>query len=366
MHFRALPLLIILLGTAAAQTTTMQHSQLPLSAADANATTFGSVTGTVTTLDDRTLRDAHVELRNIMTGAMLTSTTAAPDGSFQIYNIPPGTYEVSASSGTHEAREQIEIRSTPVSVRLQLATESHELPASTISVSQINVPDKARHEYARAEEAYGKNKLPEAREHLERALAKAPRFAEALTLRGILELNQGKLQEALSDLQQAVAADPGYARAYIAQGAALNLAEKFDDAIRSLQSGAALAPDSWQAYFELSKAMLAKDQYEESLKYATKAADLMSDFPQIGMVKAYALFGMHRYQEATSELERFLAREPSGPQAEYAHATLNQARALIGASAPSETTAHRKLHLAVCSRNRFSRMATSSGCSKAA
>ena len=98
MHFRALPLLIILLGTAAAQTTTMQHSQLPLSATDANATTFGSVTGTVTTLDDRTLRDAHVELRNIMTGAMLISTTAAPDGSFQIYNIPPGTYEVSTTT----------------------------------------------------------------------------------------------------------------------------------------------------------------------------------------------------------------------------------------------------------------------------
>jgi len=333
MHFRALPLLIILLGTAAAQTTTM-HSQLPLSAADANATTFGSVTGTVTALNDRTLRDAHVELRNVMTGAMLTSTTVAPDGSFQIYNIPPGIYEVSASSGTHEAREQIEIRSTPVSVRLQLATEPRELlGSSTISVFQINVSDKARHEYAKAEEAYGKNNLPEAREHLERALAKAPRFAEALTLRGILELGQGKLQEALSDLQQAVAADPGYARAYIVQGAALNLAEKFDEAIRSLQSGAALAPDSWQAYFELSKAMLAKDQYEESLKYATKAADLMSDFPLIGMGKAYALLGMHRYQEAINELERFLALEPSGPQAEYARATLNQVRALTGASA---------------------------------
>lgn len=300
------------------------HSQLPLSAADANATTFGSVTGTVTTLDDRTLRDAHVELRNVMAGAMLTSTTVAPDGSFQIYNIPPGT---------HEAREQIEIRSMPVSVRLQLATESRELPGSSISVSQINVPDKARHEYAKAEEAYGKNKLPEAREHLERVLAKAPRFAEALTLRGILELNQGKLQKALSDLQQAVAANPGYARAYIAQGAALNLAEKFDDAIRSLQSGAALAPDSWQAYFELSKTMLAKDQYEESLKYATKAADLMSDFPLIRMGKAYALLGMHRYQEAINELERFLALEPSGPQAEYARATLNHVRALTGASA---------------------------------
>jgi len=117
------------------------------------------------------------------------------------------------------------------------------------------------------------------------------------------------------------------------QGAALNLAEKFDEAIRSLQSGAALAPDSWQAYFELSKAMLAKDQYEESLKYATKAADLMSDFPLIGMGKAYALLGMHRYQEAINELERFLALEPSGPQAEYARATLNQVRALTGASA---------------------------------
>ncbi len=312
----------------------MQPAQFPLSATDANATMFGSVTGTVTTKDDRTLSDAHVELRNIMTGVMLTSTTVAPDGSFQIYNIPSGTYEVSASSGTHEAREQIEIRSSPVSVRLRLATESRELSGSgTISVSQLNVPDKARREYAKAEEAYGKNKLPEAREHLERALAKAPRFAEALTLRGILELNQGKLQEALSDLQQAVTADPGYARAYIAQGAALNLAEKFDDAIRSLQSGAALEPDSWQAYFELSKAMLAKDQYEESLKYATKAADLMSDFPQIGMVKAYALLGMHRYQEGASELEHFLAVEPSGPQADYARATLNQARALLSSSA---------------------------------
>jgi tetratricopeptide (TPR) repeat protein len=324
----------MLLGTVAAQTKMTQPAQLPLSAAGANTASFGSLAGTVTALDNRTLRDLRVTLRNVRTGAMLTSTTVAPDGSFQIYNIPPGSYEVSASSGTHEAREQIEIRSAPVTVRLQLAAESRE-PAGggTISASQLSVPDKARREYAKAEEVYGKNKLAEAGEHLERALAKAPQFAAALTLRGILEMNQGKLQEALSDLQQAVSADPGYARAYIAQGAALNLVEKFDDAIRSLQQGARLAPDSWQAYFELSKAMLAKDQFEESLKFATKAADLMSDFAEIRMVKGCALLGMHRYQDAANELERFLAAEPSGPQADYARVTLSQARALLGASA---------------------------------
>jgi tetratricopeptide (TPR) repeat protein len=334
MHFRSLPLLIMLLGTVAAQTTMTQPTQLPLSAAGANPASFGSLAGTVSTLDNRTLHDVHVALRNVMTGAMLTSTTAASDGSFQIYNIPSGTYEVSASSGTHETRERIEIGATPVTVRLQLATESGEPGESgTVSVSQFSVPDKARREYAKAEDAYGKNKLPEAREHLERALAKAPQFAAALTLRGILEMNQGKYQEALSDLEQAVTADPGYARAYIAQGAVLNLEEKFDDAIRSLQSGARLAPDSWQGYFELSKTMLAKDQFEESLKYATKAAAIMNDFPEIRMVKGCALLGMHRYQEAANELEHFLAAEPSGPQADYARATLNQARALLSTSA---------------------------------
>jgi len=333
MHCRTLLLLIMLLGTVAAQTMTMQPTQLPSTTAP-STTTFGSVAGTVTALDDRPVRDASVALRNVMTGAVLTSTTVAADGSFQIINIPPGTYEVRASAGTHEAREQIEIRSTPVSIRLQLATGPREISSSgSVSVSQINIPDKARSEYVKAEESYGKNKLPEARKHLERALSMAPRFAEALTLRGILELDQGALMEALADLQQAINADPGYARAYVAQGAALNLAERFDDAIRSLQNGVRLAPDSWQAYFELSKTMLAKDQFEESLEYAAKAAAWMNDFPEIRMVKAYALFGMHRYQEAASELERFLAAEPSGPQAEYARATLNQARALLNTSA---------------------------------
>ena len=88
-----------------------------------------------------------------------------------------------------------------------------------------------------------------------------PNYAEALTLRGVLALNQQDSQAAIADLDKAIQADGNYAMAYMVMGSALNMQSKFDEAIRSLQRGQSLAPNYWQGYFEMGKSYIGKADY---------------------------------------------------------------------------------------------------------
>src|SRR6185369_1418797 len=128
--------------------------------------------------------------------------------------------------------------------------------SQSISVTQFRVPDKARKLYEKGNEALSKNKLADAKKYAEKALEIHPKFAEALTLRGILEINDGATDQGLADFDSAIKADPNFALAYTTMGAALNQTQKYDDATRVLLRAVALQPTAWQAYYELAKASL--------------------------------------------------------------------------------------------------------------
>jgi tetratricopeptide (TPR) repeat protein len=294
-----------------------------------------SLSGSVSTFANHPVRDARVEIRVLNSGEPMASGYTLPNGSFELPNVPRGIYEVVATVGILEARERVDIDRPEISVHLRLPGEDAGQTSgrATVSVSQLKVPEKAKKFFAKAEEAFQKQKFDQSRQHLEKALQLFPAYAQALTLRGLLQLQDNNLDQALADLEQAVKIDYGYGLGYVVLGATYNLMKRYDDSVRVLERGIVLSPASWQAYTELSKALLGKGQFEPALRQVNKASALApASYMPIHLIKAHALLGLKNYDLAVAELEQFLGNRPDGVDSAKARETLNQVRAFMAAS----------------------------------
>jgi len=304
-----------------------------------NVPTFGrsagSISGAVRGIDEKPLSDVRVEVRDLATGRVVASGYTLPNGSFEFSSLRRGSYEIVASSGVQEARQRVDFLQPQSLVIIRLAQGSERDPngASTVSIAQLKVPEKAAKAYNKAREAFAKNKRDEALTHLETALRLFPEYAQALTLRGLLYIDDEKPQQALGPLEQAVKYDYGYGMGYVVLGAAYNMLSRYDDATRSLQHAIALLPTSWQAQFEMSKAELGKGQYQEALRHVDRAAELAPpQFGAIHLVRAHALLGLKNYSNAVTELEQYLGANPKGAASAQARETLDRARAFVAAN----------------------------------
>ena len=301
-----------------------------------------NISGSLNTMDGRPLADARIELHDL-TGTILGHTYSHANGSFELYNIPKGNYEIVATKGVSETRERLDLAMGDSQVSLKMSNPVNDVGngnGATVSVSQYKVPAKARNEFNKAEKAFNDGKYDEAQARVNKALGIYQQFAEALTLRGILQVNAKQVQQGQADLQQAIQYDPNYAIAYFAMGASLNQEGKYDEAFRALEHGIAVKPDGWQGYFEIAKASLAKGDYQAALKNVDKAAQLSNDvYAPLHVVRAHALMGLKQYQPAVAELELYLNREPQGAVAASARRTLDQAKSFVAASPNARATA---------------------------
>jgi tetratricopeptide (TPR) repeat protein len=291
-----------------------------------------SISGIVQDTQNNGLKDVHVELTDA-SGAMIGSAYTNPSGHFEFTRLAPGTYTVVATSGLQQASERVDASnfSNTVNVRMQgTGKPTDGVEGNSISIAQYRVPAKAREAYRRAHEAVEKGKMEDAHKHLAKALELCPNYAEALTLRGVLALNQQDSQAAIADLDKAIQADGNYGMAYMVMGSALNMQGKFDEAIRSLQHGQSLAPNYWQGYFELGKSYIGKADYPAALQQLERAQSLApADYPLISLLRAHALLAMKQFPEAMAVLQAFLQKDPQGPNSGQARKMLEQAQSYV-------------------------------------
>ncbi|MGZ4868247.1 MAG: tetratricopeptide repeat protein [Candidatus Angelobacter sp.] len=292
-----------------------------------------SITGVVQDNQNNGLKDVRVELTDAG-GAIVGSAYTNPAGRFEFNRLAPGIYTVVATSGLQQASERVDATnfSNMVSVRIHGAGKPTDgVEGNSISIAQYRVPAKAREAYRKAHEAVETGKMDDASKHLARALELFPNYADALTLRGVLELNHGDSQSAIADLDKAIQADGNYAMAYMVMGSALNMQSKFDEAIRTLQHGESLAPNYWQAYFEMGKSYIGKADYPAALRQLERAESLApADYPLISLLRAHALLAMKQFPEAMTALQAYLQKEPQGVNSAQAHKMLEQAQAFVG------------------------------------
>ena len=291
-----------------------------------------SISGVVQDTQNNALNDVRVEISDA-NGAMIGSVYTNPSGRFEFTRLAPGAYTVIATSGLQQATERVDATnfSKSVKVRMQgVSKPADGVAGNSISIAQYRVPAKAREAYRKAHEDVEKGKTDDAHKHLAKALELCPSYADALTLRAVLELNQRDSQSAIADLDKAIQADGSYAMAYLVLGSALNMESKFDEAIRSLQRGQTLAPNYWQGYFELGKSYVGKADYPAALRQFDRAQSLApADYPLISLLRAHALLAMKQYPEAMAALQAYLQKDPQGPNSEQAHKMLEQAQAYV-------------------------------------
>jgi tetratricopeptide (TPR) repeat protein len=298
---------------------------------------INSVSGVVLGADGKPLTDVHVEIRREDTGATIVSGYTNESGAFAFEHLPIASYELVATRGLDQARQHVTPAEGETNLKIRLNTGDAAAPAdgaATVSVAEYKVPQKARDAFHKAQEAMAKNKQDEAKKQLGKSLEAYPDYAPALTLRGVLTLDEGSLQAAMNDFDHAIHSDPGFALAYTAMAAVLNQLGKFDDALRSASRAVTLAPTAWQAYFEMAQASVGKADYSHALQHLAKAQGLApKDFPPIHLVRAHAMLGLRDYSNAVTELETYIKLDPHAPNSAAAREALEKAKAFTAAAA---------------------------------
>ncbi len=334
--------------TAAAQNRSLSREGPPNFSSDPSADPlaagvgFGRITGSVRTFDGHSISNANIELRSIGRAGRFYTARSDSSGSFALYNIPPGDYEVTASTGVDEAHERVQVSSladdTSVDLRMRNksaagpnASEPSAGKGPTISFSQFRVPAKARSLYENAVRSMKRGKFDDALTKVNAAISIYPQFSEALTLRAALQEDSGKQTEAIADLQLAMQYDPNYALAYLTLASIYNATGHFADALVILAQAEPLAPNAWQTYYELARAQDGTRKFADALRNADRASELQGgpekELPELHVVRANALIGLGELPRACRELEAFLAHQPSGQLADQARTVLDQLRA---------------------------------------
>lgn len=295
--------------------------------------TMGSIRGIVLSEDHHPLSNAKVEIRNLSSGQSLAMGYTDNSGAFQLSNVPNGNYEVLATSGISEARQQLRVNSEPAELTLQLPfqTQAAGGPA-VVSVQQLTVPQNAKNALKKAQEAANKDDFPEAQKQVAKAIAAAPKYSDAIAFRGVLAMQQHDLTSASNDFQEAIDFDNANSMAHVAMGALYNIQGKYDDAVREIDRGMMLNPRAWNAHFEMSRAQLGKGNFDSALKEVNQAKALLDrSFAPIHLIKGQVLMGLRLYAGAVQELEEFLSQDNDAVTTAQVKHAIEEAKALAAA-----------------------------------
>jgi tetratricopeptide (TPR) repeat protein len=261
---------------------------------------------------------AGVTVRITGTNGVEMATTD-DQGDFQFTGLQGGTYDLVAESGSLSAHQTVMLNLPGPQITLRFDTpgaQESDLPRNSVSIQQLKIPDKARKQYEKAVEEAGKQNTEKALSRVSQALKAYPCYADALTLKSLLDLGAGQAKVAADEAQQAIHCDGANGKAYVALGAALNVQQQYQEAIRTLNEGMRFQPDAWQPYYELGKSLLGLNRTADAVSELKRAEALSHDsFPPLHVTLGSALLQMNDYQNARAQFLLFLKAAPDHRQA---------------------------------------------------
>jgi tetratricopeptide (TPR) repeat protein len=179
--------------------------------------------------------------------ATTLSTTSDQVGKAQFTALPVGQYVVEiVAPGYRTVQEQVLISGTQEEQNLTVALVPTGVGAK-IKVGSVSASPNAVKESEKALHALQVNRLAEAQQHLTRALAFDPTFADGNYLMGLLLLRQKDFPKAAAYLQKTLSLSPDHTAALLALGEAQYLDHDYSHAQISLEKFLHDQPNSAQA-----------------------------------------------------------------------------------------------------------------------
>jgi len=141
--------------------------------------------------------------------------------------------------------------------------------------------------------------------------AAASEESQALTARGLIELNAGHSKEALELFDRAVAADPTDAEALYARGTTRAKLGNYSGAIEDQRAALALRPDYAPAALDLGAALIETQKYREAMPYLLQAQRQPELDAQASFYLGLAQLRDEQLDAAQQSFERARTRDPS-------------------------------------------------------
>ncbi len=198
-------------------------------------------------------------------------------------------------------------------------------PNSSVSVTSLAAPNKAKQNLSKGIEQEKKGKWAAACDYFKKALAEYPRYALAWLELGRAQAKQNSFTEAQQSFREAVAQDSKFKEGY-AELAQLDLQQKqwkdlADTTDHLLQLSPESSPEYWflnsAAYFKMGNAKQAEESVIRGLRLDPK-----HQVPQLEYLYGLILATKHDYKSASEHVGTYLQLSPQASDAAGARSAL--------------------------------------------
>ena len=294
------------------------------------------------------LRHASVDLSAV--DRPFAATTLVYAGQFKFRRLPAGVYHLRAAAAHALAAQQtveIDLKTADRKGRVEVVVR---LIRSEAAVSRQNevpyrvlaLPKEAVKEYSRAQEQLGHDRREEAAAHLERAVALAPKFAEAWNALGRIAYQRHSYPDAERAFLRALGADPELENARLNLALVLIQDHRCREALPHVLAVLKNQPGDAVANSEAGASYVCLGDDSSALGYFQRA--LRNDptiytYPQLQIGAIYARRGER--ERALDEYIGFLRHHPGAPNADAVRAEIEKLRSGRAATAPPPDPARR-------------------------
>jgi tetratricopeptide (TPR) repeat protein len=189
------------------------------------------------------------------------------------------------------------------------------MPAGSVSATSLLVPNNARKEYEQGMKDLQSNRLPQATQHLERAVKTYDKYAAAWNELGRAYAANREMGKARLAYEKAIAADPKFAPPYVGLGAIQLENLDYEGALESIGKAVEIDPTTTAgvggyvqgvANFRLNR----QDAALESLLQAEKGPH--RNLPQLHVVLAELYLRKQDTSNAISQMRAYIEEAPQG------------------------------------------------------
>lgn len=258
----------------------------------------------------------------------IATTRTSSRGRFQFHDLAAGSYTaVVIREGLGEIRRTVVIGAPQADqdgrIQVTLAYSAAEAaanaataPTATVSVAQLEIPEKAQQLYRDAERRLSQHDTEGAVDRLEQATRLAPGFASAWNTLGVIAFQSGDVWKAEQYYRRALEAEPGFLHASLNLGAVLLRSGRKEEALAYNQFAARELPEDALANAQLGMNYFQLGDMQQAERYLLSAKRIDPDHfsqPQLFLANIYARRGDR--VAAVAELRDLLQRNPASPVA---------------------------------------------------
>jgi Tfp pilus assembly protein PilF len=246
-------------------------------------------------------------------------TILHPDGSFELRDLPPGTYQATLTDERGDVLWRDFVMVGPGASRLIIELDERarqNITTDTVSVARLarKYPAAAVRELRLGARALQQNNLADSNAHLRRAIEIAPNMPDARNNLGANFLCSGEFEEARRELQAAVDLDPDSPIPQVNLALALLYLNRSAEAEGHARQALRRDPLSARVNFAMGAVLAGEGKGSEALQYLERAS---KEVAQSLLLEARILVARSDLPRAISKLQEYLSRS-SVPQRQEA------------------------------------------------